>query len=238
MKQAAYRFLDALMPDDRVAVVVFYGDKIRTISDFTTDRRKTAKAIEFADDRWRGETHFYDALKYSLAQLAQEGQRRKAIVTLTDGIDTELQRQDRMAAAKAETNDAALASVKPEASAQLNAILSVADRQGVTIYPLALPSGDPKRLPFVEPVQVAIYSAARARMQTLADRTGGQLSEIHRLEDMGRLYNEIAANLRTLYTIAYSPKSKNSTPGQCRTIRVEVSQPELIARSKTGYCAR
>lgn len=237
LKQAAYRFLDALTPEDRVAVVVFYGDKIKTISDFTTDRSKTGKAIEYADGK--GETHFFDALKYSLTLLGQEGKRRKAIVTLTDGIDTEMQKQDRMAAAKAKTNDEALASVKPDASAQLNAVLSAADRQGVAIYPLALPSGDPKHLPFAEePVQVAIYNAARVRLQALADRTGGQLSEIHRLEEMGRLYNEIAAELRTLYTIAYSPRNDKAAPGPCRTIRIEVSQPELIARSKTGYCAR
>jgi VWFA-related protein len=236
LKQAAYRFLDALQPEDRVSVVVFYGNKIKTISEFTTDRRKTAKAIEFADGK--GETHFYDALKYSLAQLAQEGKRRKAIVTLTDGIDTELQKEDRMAASKAQTNDEALASVKPDASAQLNAVLRAADQQGVTIYPLALPSGDPKHLPFVEPVQVAIYNAARVRMQTLADRTGGRLNEIRRLEDMGQLYAGIAADLRTLYTIAYSPKNPNASPGQWRSIRIEVSHPELIARTKPGYYAR
>lgn len=234
LKQAAYRFLDALQPEDRVAVIVFYSDKIKTISDFTTDRHKTAKAIEFADEG-KGETHFYEALKYSLAQLAREGKRRKAIVTLTDGIDTELQKQDRTAAAKAQTNDEAIASVKPDASAQLNAVLSTADRQGVTIYPLALPSGDPKRLAFAEPVQIAIYNAARVRLQALADRTGGRLNEIRRLEDMGLLYAGIAADLRSLYTIAYSPKNTSAPPGSWRKIRIEVSQPELIAHTKTGY---
>jgi len=237
LKQAAYRFLDALKPEDRVAVIVFYSDKIKTLSDFTTDRRKTAKAIEFADEG-KGETHFYEALKYSLAQLAREGKRRKAIVTLTDGLDTDLRKQDREAAVNAQTNEAAIASVKPNASAQLNAVLSAADRQGVTIYPLALPSGDPKRLPFIDPVQVAIYNAAHVRMQMLADRTGGRLNEIRRLEDMGLLYAGIAADLRSLYTIAYSPKNAAAPPGSWRIIRIEVSHPELIARTRPGYFGR
>src|SRR5437868_13458059 len=84
LKQAAYRFLDALAPDDRVAVVAF-NEKVKTLEAFTTNHKKIAKSIEYADGR--GETHFYDALKYSLAQLAKEGKRRKAIVVLTDGID-------------------------------------------------------------------------------------------------------------------------------------------------------
>lgn len=235
LKQAAYRFLDALGPEDRVSIIAF-NDKVKTLTDFTTDRRKVAKSIENAEGK--GETHFYEALRVALNQLAKEGKRRKAIVVLTDGIDTEMRKQDTNSAASAHTNEEAIAAVKPGASATLNAVLSAADRQGVTIYPLALPSGDPKLLPFANPVQTAIYNSARVRMQTLADRTGGRLNEIRRLEDMGYLYAGIAADLRTLYTLVYHPKNTDPTPGRWRTIRIEVSRPELVARTKPGYYGR
>jgi VWFA-related protein len=235
LKQSAYRFLDALGPDDRVAVIAF-NDKVKTLADFTSDRRKMAKAIDYADGK--GETHFYKALNAALELLGKEGQRRKAIVVLTDGLDTPMKNLDRDAAANAHNNEEALASVKPDASAPLKAVLSAADRQGVTIYPLALPSGDPKRLPFLEPVQTAIYNAARTRMQTLADRTGGRLNEIRRLEDLGRIYAEVAAELRTLYTVVYRPVNTDTPTGQWRKIRIEVSRPELIARTRTGYFGR
>lgn len=235
LKQAAYRFLDALGPEDRVAVIAF-NEKVKTLADFTTDRRKIAKSIEFAEGK--GETHFYEALRFALNQLAKEGKRRKAIVVLTDGVDTEMRKQDTNSAASAHTNEEAIASVKPDASAALNAVLGAADRQGVTIYPLALPSGDPKLLPFANPVQTAIYKSARVRMQTLADRTGGRLNEIRRLEDMGYLYAGIAADLRTLYTLVYQPKNPDAAPGRWRAIRIEVSRPELVARTKPGYFGR
>lgn len=235
LKMSAYRFLDALAPGDRVAVVAF-NNKIETLADFTSDFRKIAKAIEYAEGK--GETHFYKAMRFALEMLAKEGSRRKAIVTLTDGLDTELRTQDRASAANAHTKEEALASVKPDESTQLNAVLNAADRLGVTIYPLALPSGDPKRLPFPEPTQIAIYSSARARMQTLADRTGGRLNEIRRLEDMGRIYAEVAADLRTLYTIAYQPTGSRPRDGRWRAIRIEVTRPELIARTRPGYFAR
>jgi VWFA-related protein len=235
LKQSAYRFLDALGPGDRVALVVF-NDKVKTLVNFTTDLRKIAGAIDSADGK--GDTQFYKALEVALELLGKEGQRRKAIVMLSDGLDTEMSNLDRKSASNALTNEEAIASVKPETSVPLNAVLRAADRQGVTLYPLALPSGDPKRLSFPLPTQVAVYSAARARMQTLADRTGGRLNEIRRLEDLGRIYAEVAAELRTLYTVVYRPINTNTPPGRLRSIRIELSRPELIARTRSGYYGR
>ena len=235
LKQTALRFIDALGANDRVAVIAFNA-KVQTLTKFTSDGRKIADAISYADGK--GETHLYQALKHSLEELAGEGQRRKAIVVLTDGVDTEMRKMDRASAENARTNEEAIASIKPEASASLNAVLNAADRQGVTIYPLALPSGDPKRLAFPDPKQIAIYTAARTRMQALADRTGGRLNAIRRLEDMGFLYVEVAADLRTLYSVGYQPAGGRARDGRWRKIRIEVSRPELIARTRPGYFAQ
>jgi len=235
LKLASQRFLDALAPEDRVAVVQFNKD-VKALSGFSTDRMKTYYAIEIANGA--GETHLYDALKYALKELEKEGpRRRKAIVVLTDGLDTQLRNSDRSTLSKAQTNEEALAAIQPHSSAELNYVLASADRQGVTIYPLALPSGDPKRLPLQTPNIVGIYAAARARMQSLADRTGGHLNEINRLEYMAQLYREVAANLRTLYTVAYQAKGDRAR-GKWHEIKVEVTNSDLTARTKPGYFAR
>jgi VWFA-related protein len=235
LKQAAGRFLDALGPDDRVAVIQFNA-KVKTLSGFTTNRKKSAWAIDNAEGA--GETHFYDALLQSLRELGKEEKRRKAIVVLTDGLDTSMRNADRASASRAQTDQEAVAAIDPKASASLNSVLNLADRVGVTIYPLALPSGDPKRLPLPDPVINGIYAAARSRLQNLADRTGGRLNEIQRLDQMARLYVEVAANLRTLYTVGYRPQSERKRDGKWHEIRVEVVQPALIARTKPGYFAR
>ncbi|HEY0080314.1 MAG TPA: VWA domain-containing protein [Pyrinomonadaceae bacterium] len=236
LKQSALRFVDALAPDDRIAVVTF-NNKITTLQDFTTDRRRIAAAIMSVSNE-RGESPVYRALRYSLQQLSKEGERRKAIVVLTDGVDTEMRRADGMASGKAQTDEEAIASLKPEESPALRSVLDAADREGVTVYPLALPSGDPKRLLSVTPQQAAIYAAARQRIQTLANRTGGRLHEINRLEDMGRLYAEVAAEMRTLYTLAYQSTKAGTRDGRWRSINVEVTRADLIARTRPGYYAR
>jgi VWFA-related protein len=234
LKLASQRFLDALAPEDRVAVIQFNA-KVKSLSGFSIDRQKTSYAIEIAEGA--GETHFYEALKVALKELEKEGKRRKAIVVLTDGLDTQLRNADRATLSKVESDAEALATIKPDASSDLNTVLTAADRLGVTIYPLALPSGDPKRLPLPAPHITGIYAAARARLQSLADRTGGRLNEINRLQYMAQLYREVAANLRTLYTVAYQAPSVRQR-GKWHEIKVEVVQSELTARTKPGYFAR
>ncbi len=83
LKLASQRFLDALAPDDRVAVIQF-DTEVKSLTGFTVDRQKTAYAIEIANGA--GETHFYEALKYALKELEKEGKRRKAIVVLDGWI--------------------------------------------------------------------------------------------------------------------------------------------------------
>ena len=61
-----------------------------------------AYAIEIADGA--GETHLYEALKFALNELEKEGKRRKAIVVLTDGLDTQMRNSDRASLAKAQTD--------------------------------------------------------------------------------------------------------------------------------------
>ncbi len=235
LKQAALRFIDALAPEDRVSVIAF-NEKTDVLSKFTSDRSKIAYAIERAEGK--GGTELYKALGFALEQLGREGKRRKAIVVMSDGLDTQLRNSDRASSSNAQTNETAIASIKPEASDALNVVLNAADRQGVTIYPLALPSGDPRRLPLPSPQITAIYKSARVRLQMLADRTGGRLNEINRLEDLGRLYAEVAADLRTLYSIAYQPPGTRARDGRWRAIRIEVVRSELIARTRPGYFAR
>src|SRR4029453_628787 len=106
----------------------------------------------------------------ALKELEKEGKRRKAIVVLTDGLDTQMRNADRSTVSKAQTDEEGLAAIKPEESPSLIAVLNAADRQGVTIFPLALPSGDPRRLPIPGPDITGIYTAARTRLQSIADR--------------------------------------------------------------------
>jgi Ca-activated chloride channel family protein len=233
MKMSAFRFLDALSPEDRIAVVEFY-DKINLRNDFTTDRRTISNSINVSNGR--GKTQFYKALDFSLDKLAREGNRRKAIIVLSDGVDTSLQDNDREILSKVSDNDVQGA-IKPADSETLRRILNKADLLGVTVYPLALPTGDPSKLADPTVRQVEMYKAARLRLQTVADRTGGTLHAINRLEDMGGIYAVVAAEIRTLYTIEYQSQNEKHD-GKWREVSIRVDNPNLISRTRPGYFAR
>lgn len=233
IKQSAARFIDAISPNDRVAVVEFY-DKISLRNDFTTDRDTIAHSI--AASNGRGKSPLYKALDFALDKLANEKSRRKAIVVLTDGVDSNLRDADRGAIESLRDEQVATA-IKPETSEPLNRILNRSDAQGVTIYPLALPTGDPFKLADPTPRQIAMFKAARERLQIVADRTGGTLNAINRLEEMGRIYAQVAADMRTLYTVEYQP-TNDKRDGKWRAIRIDVKNPDLVSRTRQGYFAR
>lgn len=233
IRQSAARFVDALAPDDRVAVIEFY-DKVNLRNDFTTDRKTIVNSITVANGR--GKTQLYKALDVALDKLKGEGNRRKAIIVLTDGVDTATRDEDREFLEKVSEKDIPTA-INPETSGNLNRVLSRTDQQGVSVFPLALPTGDPGKLADPTPMQVAMFTAARKRLEILAQRTGGSLNTINRLEEMGRLYAAVAAELRTLYTIEYQ-STNDSRDGKWREIKIDVNSPELIARTKPGYFAK
>jgi Ca-activated chloride channel homolog len=233
LKMSAFRFVDALANEDRISVIEFY-DKINVLNDFTTNRKDIGSSIELSNGR--GKTQVYKAIDLALEKISKEGKRRKAIIVLTDGIDTELQNKDRSFLSNIKESEI-LTAIKPEKNDLLNKILEKADKQNVTIYPLALPTGDPKRLADPTPMQFAMYDAARNRLQLLADRTGGKLNAINRLEEMGRFYASVAADIRSLYTIEYQPIN-DKRDGKFRNIKIEVNNPNLIARTKQGYFAK
>jgi VWFA-related protein len=233
IRQSAFRFIDALAPEDRVAVIEFY-DKVNLRNDFTTDRKTIGNSISVANGR--GKTQLYKALDFALNKLASEGKRRKAIIVLTDGVDTALRDTDRDFLQKFGEKDISTA-IKPETNDNLNRVLNKADVQGVTIYPLALPTGDPAKLADPTPIQIAMYEAARSRLKILAARTGGTLNTINRLEEMGRLYASVAAELRTLYTIEYQ-STNEKRDGKWRAIKIEVNSADLISKTRQGYFAK
>jgi VWFA-related protein len=233
--QAASRFVNSLGPDDRVAVIEFY-DKVNLLNDFTTNRGIVMHSIGAANGR--GKTQLYKAMDLALDKLAKEGKRRKAIVVLTDGVDTALRDKDRDFLAKLAREADIPTAIKAEENDTLKKLLSTADKYGVTIFPLGLPTGDPAKLADPTPTQVAMYQAARTRLQTMADRTGGRLNAINRLEEMGKFYAAVAADLRAIYTIEYLSSNDSPKKGIWRSIKIEVPDPKVIVRTKPGYFSR
>jgi len=77
---AAYGFVQTLKPEDYVAVIA-YDLREEILSDFTTDRQKTAEALSRLRIAEFSESNMYDALVDS-AQRMQDIEGRKAILLI------------------------------------------------------------------------------------------------------------------------------------------------------------
>lgn len=84
-RSAAIRFLDGLRPED-VAAVYNFDYRIEKIQDFSSGRDLAPMAFNL---RARGMTSLYDAIIRAAESLAQRAEQRKAIVVLSDGMDTQ-----------------------------------------------------------------------------------------------------------------------------------------------------
>lgn len=85
IQDAAIAFVEQLRADDRVMVVSF-SDKIRVLSQPTSDRYALRNAIRQTEPG--SGTRLYDAVDQVINQQFNRVEGRKAIVLFTDGVDT------------------------------------------------------------------------------------------------------------------------------------------------------
>jgi Ca-activated chloride channel homolog len=107
------------------------------------------------------------------------------------------------------------------------AIRRVQTANGPVIYTIGLlydvPSSDARR--------------ARQDLQSLSDETGGLAFFPGSVNDVDKIAEEVAKDIRSQYTIAYRPPSISSTEGY-RTILVNASSStrgKLVVRTRKGY---
>src|SRR5688572_2823604 len=84
-RMAALQILAALDPEDEAALAAF-DHKYWGVVAFTRDRRKVEDAM--AEIESFGSTALHDALGKAASDLASHGEGRRAVVVLTDGVDT------------------------------------------------------------------------------------------------------------------------------------------------------
>ena len=91
-RQAARHIFSALRPGDEAALYVF-DSTLHRVSDFTSDLSTLDESLEKVDTPY-GQTSLYDAVAGTARAVAAEKQgtgtlpQRRAVVVLTDGIDT------------------------------------------------------------------------------------------------------------------------------------------------------
>ena len=82
---ALSHFIDLLEPADEILVLTF-NDRVELVQDFTSDRAQLARVLDVLEPS--GGTALYDAAYAAIEAVAALPAESKAVVLVTDGVDT------------------------------------------------------------------------------------------------------------------------------------------------------
>lgn len=214
MKKAASRFVDSLKENDRIAVAVFTS-RFKLVSGFTNDRKRLNDCIEHIKHPGGG-TSLYDAEWTTFDLLGEIKDGRKAIVVLTDGVDSSF-----------------LPEEEDGSKHTFDELLMRAVEEDTTIYPIYFDT-EPDLGRYYSR---AAYVEARKQLQALAEQTGGAYFMARRIEDLDGVYQQVAAELHALYSVAYAAKDTRKD-GRWRAIKLRVNLEGIKTKTKRGYFAK
>jgi len=267
IRQAANAFIDALRPGDRVAIVGFntarqgqtVAAKVEVLATLTDDRKLLRTAIENLGSS--NGTPFYDALARIADDVFRDAPReevrgRRAVVALTDGVDSTSESDFQTVRSKLAragiasyfiqvntedfVEDRLLKDCEDDGRMTLSAKQLQRYRQ--VFFPRAKPEDyvDFCAMGQFERMQISrdLYNLARREMDELAKASGGRNFLAASLQDARAAFARVATEIGTQYSLGYYPTNK-ARDGKFRTIHVEVQgAPEKAqVRAREGYVA-
>ena len=244
----AIDFVRQIHVDDEVMVISF-DDEVHLQSDFTRNKQATERSIKRT--RTGGNTQLYEAVYLGLEQKLRHRRERKAMVLFTDGVDTASPtssvKETIELAKEADTiiypilfdtrYDADLMSGNPRPPLGRGGGTVGIPTGGGTIG-LPLPRRrHPSRFPTGRGRRNQDYEIGRSYLARLAKTTGGKLYVTKDLLNLSHAFRQIAAELRSQYSLGYSPTNKKKD-GRYRKIKVVTNLPDVTVRSKRGYTSQ
>jgi len=218
IRAAAIRFVDAARPADRIGIITFAGQPT-IVSTLTADRELLRQRIETIDTA-RGDTKLYDATNFAMEEVLKESKksRRTAIVVMSDGLDGTIP---------------GVSGQQGSRSTYAETLRNIQEFDGV-LYTLWLNTEYEAMSPL--DTQPEAFDAGHDRMKEMADTGGGVFYGVERLTDLAGAYEQVVADLGTMYSLAYQP-SNSSRDGRWRAIRINVNRANAVPRGKRGYYA-
>jgi VWFA-related protein len=225
IQDAAISFINNLRRDDRIMIIAF-DDNIRVLTEATNDRKRLQNAIRTL--RFGDGTKLYDAVNFTLRQKLGQIEGRKAIVLLTDGVDsTSRQVGSSSTVSLAEEADSLIYPVRFDTYEEMKR----QDRNsggGIKIGPFKIPIGSGQ-------TDREQYARGERYLQDLAIRSGGRYFNADTTRNLTAAFEGIAEELRRQYSLGYYPETEGKK-GERRQIKVKiVGRSYATARTKNSY---
>ena len=229
-RRAVEGFATRLAPEDRISLIKF-DDRVELLQDWTQSKYQLHRALNRIQAGMF--TRFNDALLLAAREQFVSAKSRRAVIVLTDGIDsgrgttafesalqgllqaqvtvyvvsnTEIER----AAKKAELDSMAQGT---ESELRFNEIKINDLREGLRVIDLS-----------------------EERLEQLTTATGGRLYKPKSFDALDATYAEVADELRHQYSLYYTPLNRKRD-GSFRRVMVETDPTAYRASTRVGYFA-
>jgi VWFA-related protein len=197
----------------------------------------------------RGGTLLYDAVFLASDELMKKQQARKALIVLSDGVDRGSKKSLESAIEAAQRADTVVYSIlfkdtQPERRGfehQRRGGMGGGWPGGGGGYPGGYPGGGwpgggrggrgggQRPYPEAKPDGKKI-------LERVSKETGGRLFEVSKKESVAQIYASIAEELRTQYSLGYTPNKEESGEGYHR-IKLTAKGKDLSVQTRDGYYA-
>ena len=224
IQTAAKEFIRQLRPNDRVIIVVF-DEKPRVLCEATDNRTALRYAVE-ATQTGSGSS-FYDSLDLVLRDKFNSIAGRKAVVVLTDGVDTTSRNNAKDVLTVAAASGAIVFPIEYDTFAdvrknrQQNTKIYHDDRNRRVVVAAPEEKGERK----------TDYKQADQFLRQIADRTDGRIYRVSSSTNLTAAFAGIADELRKIYTLGYYANDEKQL-GATHRIKVRVYRPNLIVRTR------
>lgn len=251
-RDASHSFLDQMVRENKdKAFIIHFDREVELLQDLTSSHEKLEKALEELQTpqysqgtgggggNWPagpggpgrrgghhgGGTMLYDAIFLASNELMQKPEGRKALVLLTDGVDT----------GSKETLDAAIEAAQKSNTVVYTILFRDDEGYGSGGYhhpSIGFPGGGwpagGHRYPGQRP-------DGKKVLGRISKETGGRLFEVSKKEPIAQIYSQIGDELRNQYNIGYTPDRADTKESGYHKIQVSARQKDLTVQARDGY---
>jgi Ca-activated chloride channel homolog len=231
IRKAALEFIKQLQPQDRVLIVTF-DERVNILGDFTNDRSQLSRTIRAVKSSYL--TSLYDAVQLTITQKLAPLSGRKAIVVLSDGVDTYSRQATYQSSLEMVANNGVISyaiqyETRNEGGPATLPTFRLPPSRGFLSLPF-VPAGPGQQ----RQSEQDRYLIASTYLRELAVQSGARVLRAESIENTSYAFAMIAEELRHQYTLTYYSTNEKRDGGY-RTIAVRLNRADLNVRSRQGY---
>src|ERR1041385_8303474 len=206
-KTTAGAFLESILRDKDLALVIGFDRSVELVQDYTDNLRLLKRSIDELETG--GGTSIYDAVYLASEEKLKDEAGRKAIILISDGEDT---------TSKVKLTEALIAAHKSNA-----VIYAISNSPGGGFFS----SGG---------ISVGRRGGDLGTLKKFSEETGGSTFVINNEHGFKKIFDQIAEELRSQYSLGYMSLN-TARDGKYRQIKITARESGYTVKARRGYYA-